>query len=130
MCSSNLFGQNEFFWDLVGSEKQDINHCVSVYTVLPPASALLGRVSALEDELRQKAETLKSIQSEMVQSKKDLAAKELSVQRTQNELSLAQARVAKESERVKSQTNFAAATTTENNLHIGLCILWDPNFRN
>lgn len=58
-------------------------------------------MSALEDELCAKAGTLKSLQNEMVQSKKELAARELSIQKARDELSLAHTRMAKESERVK-----------------------------
>lgn len=47
-----------------------------------------------------KAETLKSIQNEMVQSKKKVAATEISLQRARDELSLAHTRMAQESERV------------------------------
>lgn len=59
-----------------------------------------SRVTALEEELSVKTGTLKSIQSEMVQSKKELGARELSLQKVSNELSLAHARTAQESERV------------------------------
>nr|XP_046262160.1 centromere protein F isoform X2 [Scatophagus argus] len=62
-------------------------------------SALQSRVSALEEELSVKAGTLKSIQNEMMQSKKELATKELSIQRARDELSLAHTRMAQESER-------------------------------
>ncbi|XP_054453098.1 centromere protein F [Anoplopoma fimbria] len=58
-----------------------------------------SRVTALEEELCAKAGALKSIQSEMVQSKKELGSRELSLQKAHNELSLAQARMAQESER-------------------------------
>ncbi|KAI3351653.1 hypothetical protein L3Q82_020496, partial [Scortum barcoo] len=58
-----------------------------------------SRVSALEEELRAKAGTLKSVQNEMVQSKKELATKDLSIQRARDELSLAHTRMAQESER-------------------------------
>ncbi|XP_068182020.1 centromere protein F isoform X2 [Antennarius striatus] len=62
-------------------------------------SASMSRVSTLEEDLRVKNETLKSIMKEMAQSKKDLSAKELSIQRAQNDLSLVQTRMAQESER-------------------------------
>ncbi|XP_041800647.1 centromere protein F isoform X2 [Chelmon rostratus] len=62
-------------------------------------SALRSRVSALEEELCAKAGMLKSVQNEMVQSKKELAAKELSAQRARDELSLAHTRIAQESDR-------------------------------
>ncbi|KAK1904182.1 Centromere protein F [Dissostichus eleginoides] len=58
-----------------------------------------SRVSALEAELCGKAEALKSIQNEMVQSKKELAAKDVSIQKARNELSVAHTRMAQESER-------------------------------
>ncbi|XP_017263922.1 centromere protein F isoform X2 [Kryptolebias marmoratus] len=60
---------------------------------------LQSRVSALEDRLAEKVGTLKSIQNEMVQTKKELAAKELSLQKTCEELSLAQTRMAQDRER-------------------------------
>lgn len=63
-------------------------------------SALQTRVSALEEELRVKAATMKSIQNEMVQSKKELATRELSIQKARDELSLAHMRMAQENERV------------------------------
>lgn len=62
-------------------------------------SAMQSRLSALEEELCAKAGMLKSIQNEMVQSKKELATKELSAQRARDELSLAHTRIAQESER-------------------------------
>ncbi|XP_071362910.1 centromere protein F isoform X2 [Trachinotus anak] len=62
-------------------------------------SEMRSRVSCLEEELSVKAGTLKSIQNEMVQSKKELAARELSLQRARDELSLAHTRMTQESER-------------------------------
>ncbi|XP_076595605.1 uncharacterized protein LOC143326029 isoform X2 [Chaetodon auriga] len=62
-------------------------------------SALRTHVSALEEELCAKAGMLKSVQNEMMQSKKELAAKELSAQRARDELSLAHTRMAQESDR-------------------------------
>uniref|UniRef100_UPI0037E7E456 centromere protein F n=1 Tax=Semicossyphus pulcher TaxID=241346 RepID=UPI0037E7E456 len=62
-------------------------------------SEMRSRVSALEEELSVKAGTLTSIQNEMVQSKKELAARELTVKRARDELSLAHTRMAQESER-------------------------------
>ncbi|XP_010787106.1 centromere protein F isoform X2 [Notothenia coriiceps] len=58
-----------------------------------------SRVSALEAELCGKAEALKSMQNEMVQSKKELAVKDVSIQKARNELSVAHTRMAQESER-------------------------------
>lgn len=75
-------------------------------------------MSRLEEELSVKAGTLKSIQSEMVQSKKELAARELSLQKARDELSLVHTRITQESERVKTLLLTDAAgggtTTTEN----------------
>lgn len=72
-----------------------------VYMVHPVSlSVLQTRVSALEEELSAKAAAMKLIQNEMAQSKKDIAAKELSVQKGRDELSRAQTRMAQESERV------------------------------
>ncbi|XP_070819389.1 centromere protein F isoform X2 [Chaetodon trifascialis] len=62
-------------------------------------SALRTHVSALEEELCAKAGMLKSVQNEIMQSKKELAAKELSAQRARDELSLAHTRMAQESDR-------------------------------
>ncbi|XP_034546257.1 centromere protein F [Notolabrus celidotus] len=62
-------------------------------------SEMRSRVSALEEELSVKAGTLKSIQNEMMQSKKELTAKEHNIQRARDELSLAHTRMAQESER-------------------------------
>lgn len=63
-------------------------------------------MSALEEELCVKAATMKSIQNEMAQSKKELAARELSIQRARDELSLAHTRMAQESERVNICTRL------------------------
>ncbi|XP_073342824.1 uncharacterized protein [Pagrus major] len=60
---------------------------------------LRSRLSALEEELCSKATMLKSIQSELTQGKKDLAARELIIQKSRDELSLAHTRMAQESER-------------------------------
>lgn len=62
-------------------------------------SELRSRISSLEEELRVKAEALKSTQNEMVQSKKELASRDLSLQRARDELSLAHTRMAQDSER-------------------------------
>ncbi|XP_023263124.1 centromere protein F-like [Seriola lalandi dorsalis] len=62
-------------------------------------SEMQSRVSCLEEELSVKAGTLKSIQNEMVQSKKELTARDLSLQRARDELSLAHTRMTQESER-------------------------------
>lgn len=79
-----------------------INQYLSVFMVHLPVSlsALQTCVSALEEELCAKAATMKSIQNEMVQSKKELATRELSIQKARDELSLAHMRMAQESERV------------------------------
>ncbi|XP_076015553.1 uncharacterized protein LOC143007935 isoform X2 [Genypterus blacodes] len=58
-----------------------------------------GRVSALEEELRVKTERLKSSQVELVQSRKELNTSELSLQKVQDQLTVAQTRSAQESER-------------------------------
>ncbi|KAG7214352.1 hypothetical protein INR49_023130 [Caranx melampygus] len=58
-----------------------------------------SRVSCLEEELSVKTGTLKSIQNEVLQNKKELAARELSLQRARDELSLAHTRITQESER-------------------------------
>ncbi|CAN9515072.1 unnamed protein product [Ophioblennius macclurei] len=61
-----------------------------------------SRISALEEELSGKAQALKSIQNEQTQSKKELAAKELSLQRARDELSAAQTRIAQDSDRASA----------------------------
>ena len=60
-----------------------------------------------------KAEALKSTQNEMVQSKKELASRDHSLQRARDELSLAHTRMAQESERVIVIT-ITGGTTMEN----------------
>ncbi|XP_078116583.1 uncharacterized protein LOC144524302 isoform X1 [Sander vitreus] len=62
-------------------------------------SEVRSRVAALEEELCAKAGMLKSIQNEMVQSKKELTARELSLQKARDELSLAHTGMAQERER-------------------------------
>ena len=66
-----------------------------------PSSEIRSRISALENQLSEKVGTLKSIQNEMVQTKKELAAKEGSLQKARDELSLAHTRMTQDSERVK-----------------------------
>lgn len=75
----------------------------------PPASAseIQNRVRALEGELSEKVGTLKSIQNDMVQTKKELAAKELGLQKARDELSLMQTRMAQDREKVKTRTTTA-----------------------
>lgn len=89
-----------------------INQYVSVCLVhtLASLSEMRSRVSCLEEELSVKAGTLKSIQNEVVQNKKELAARELSLQRARDELSLAHTRITQESERVKSHSSAATDT--------------------
>ncbi|RVE67384.1 hypothetical protein OJAV_G00102300 [Oryzias javanicus] len=65
-------------------------------------TVIQSRVAALEAELSAKVGTLNSIESRMEQTKKELSAKELSLQKTRDELSLAQARMAQESERASA----------------------------
>ncbi|XP_061541517.1 centromere protein F [Phycodurus eques] len=55
--------------------------------------------ASLEEQLSVKTETLKSLQFEMAQGKKKMAATELSLQRAHNELSVAHTRITQESER-------------------------------
>lgn len=83
--------------------------------VLPPASvsALQTRLAAFEEELSSKAALIKSIQNEMVQSKQELAAKEISVQRARDDLSLAHTRMAQETERVNIRSNANITEATE-----------------
>lgn len=54
--------------------------------------------------MSEKVEMLKSIQSELMQSKKELAAKEISLQKTCEELNTATTRMAQDRERVKTPT--------------------------
>lgn len=71
--------------------------CVSVCLVHPSetSSEIQRRVSSLEEDLSVKDSMLKTTQSELVQCKKELAAKELNLQKTLT-------RIAQESERVKT----------------------------
>ncbi|XP_029369058.1 centromere protein F isoform X2 [Echeneis naucrates] len=62
-------------------------------------SEMRNHVSHLEEELSVKAGMLKTIQNEMVQSKKELATREVSLQRVRDELNLAHARITQENER-------------------------------
>lgn len=75
-------------------------------------------MAALKEELSAKAALIKSIQNEMAQSKKELAAKEISVQRARDELNLAHTRMAQENERVTIQIN-----ETEETKHYRVCCL-------
>ncbi|MEQ2184715.1 hypothetical protein GOODEAATRI_010985 [Goodea atripinnis] len=67
----------------------------------PPASSLelRSRVSALDSQLSEKVGKLRSIQNEMGLMKKELAAKELSLQKTQDELNVARARMVQDKDR-------------------------------
>ncbi|MEQ2273629.1 hypothetical protein XENORESO_006642, partial [Xenotaenia resolanae] len=60
---------------------------------------LRSRVSALESQLSEKVGKLRSIQNEMGLMKKELAAKELSLQKTQDELNVARARMVQDKDR-------------------------------
>lgn len=77
-------------------------------------------MTALKEELSSKAALIKSIQNEMAQSKKELAAKEISVQRARDELNLAHTRMAQENERVTIQSN---ANETKETKHYRVCCL-------
>lgn len=77
-------------------------------------------MTALKEELSSKAALIKSIQNEMAQSKKELAAKEISVQRARDELNLAHTRMAQENERVTIQSN---ANETKETKHYWVCCL-------
>ncbi|KAM9740399.1 uncharacterized protein ACNS7B_011852 isoform 1-T1 [Menidia menidia] len=83
----------------VVGEKEKV--CKTEAEVCPPVHSpeIQSRVLILEDQLSETVRTLKSIQSEMVQTKKELAAKELGLQRARDELSSAHTRMAQESER-------------------------------
>lgn len=61
--------------------------------------------------MSEKIEMLKSIRSELVQTKKELAAKELSMQKTCEELNMAQTRMAQDRERVKTPTDSEGGAT-------------------
>ncbi|KAM6923430.1 uncharacterized protein FYW49_005861 [Xenentodon cancila] len=63
------------------------------------ASEIQNRVIHLEEELSEKVRALKSIQSDMLQTKKELAAKELSLQKALDELSVGHTCMAQERER-------------------------------
>ncbi|XP_061581547.1 centromere protein F [Cololabis saira] len=70
-------------------------------------SEIQNRVILLEKELSEKVGTLKCIQSDMAQTKKELAARELSLQKARDELSMAHTCMAQERDR---------ASTTEQKL--------------
>lgn len=76
-------------------------------------------MAAVMEELSSKAALIKSIQNEMAQSKKELAAKEISVQRARDELNLAHTRMAQEKERVTIQSN---TNETEETKHSWVCL--------
>ncbi|XP_013861195.1 centromere protein F isoform X2 [Austrofundulus limnaeus] len=63
------------------------------------SSELQSHVSALEETVSEKVEMLKSVRGELMQTKKELAAKELSLQKTCEELNVAQTRMAQDRER-------------------------------
>ncbi|KAM6952676.1 uncharacterized protein PEZ65_014130 isoform 1-T1 [Lycodopsis pacificus] len=91
---TDVIGQGQSETRVCGKEK---NHRTETDTA--SLTDAWSRVTALEEELCAKAGTLKSIQSEMVQSKKELGTTELSLQKARDELSLAHTRMAQESER-------------------------------
>ncbi|XP_031718669.1 centromere protein F isoform X3 [Anarrhichthys ocellatus] len=91
---TDVIGQGQSETRVCGKEK---NHRTETDTA--SLTDAWSRVTALEEELCAKAGTLKSIQSEMVQSKKELGTRELSLQKACDELSLAHTRMAQESER-------------------------------
>ncbi|XP_061690821.1 centromere protein F isoform X2 [Syngnathoides biaculeatus] len=62
-------------------------------------SQMRHHAASLEEQLSVKTETLKSLQAEMAQAKKKMAAAELGLQRAHNELSVAHARISQEGER-------------------------------
>ncbi|XP_071387018.1 centromere protein F-like [Centroberyx affinis] len=62
-------------------------------------SELQSRVCALEGELHAEAQRLKASHEELVQSSKELASRELNLQRARDQLGLAHTRMAQESER-------------------------------
>lgn len=77
--------------------------CLYLFCLLYTAASLSemqSRVSGLEEELSAKVKMLKSIQSEMAQSKKELTARELSLQKARDEISMAHTRISQESQRV------------------------------
>ncbi|KAG8003967.1 Centromere protein F [Nibea albiflora] len=85
--------------DVICQVQLDQGFCEKEKDCRRETDTMQSRLSALEEELCAKAGLLKSIQNEMVQSKKELATKELSAQRARDELSLAHTRIAQESER-------------------------------
>ncbi|XP_057706964.1 centromere protein F isoform X2 [Corythoichthys intestinalis] len=70
--------------------------CTQADTTL---SQMRCQMASLKDELSLKATTLKSLQDEVAQGKKKMAATEISLQRAHNELSVAHTRISQESER-------------------------------
>ncbi|XP_036932274.1 centromere protein F isoform X2 [Acanthopagrus latus] len=85
--------------EVVGQGQSEQGICGKETDYRAETDTLRSRLSALEGELCSKATMLKSIQNELTQSKKELAARELIVQKSRDELSLAHTRIARESER-------------------------------
>lgn len=71
-------------------------------THLTAASELRNRLVDLEGEMRVKAQALNTIQNEVSQNKKQLAAKEVTLQKLRDELGLAHTRMAQEGERASA----------------------------
>ncbi|CAL8264237.1 unnamed protein product [Lota lota] len=66
------------------------------------ASELQGRVCALEAELRAEAERLKASQDRLGRTQKELAAAEINLQKSRDQISLAQTRTLQESDRASA----------------------------
>ncbi|XP_055015263.1 centromere protein F isoform X2 [Boleophthalmus pectinirostris] len=65
-------------------------------------SELRSHLTDLEEELRVKVQTINTIQNEVAQNKKELAAKEISLQRLRGDLTLAHTRMSQEEERAST----------------------------
>ncbi|XP_010896678.2 centromere protein F [Esox lucius] len=67
-----------------------------------PVAELQGRVRAVEGELKAECERFRQTQDALAAARKDLTAREQSLQRTKDELSLAHSRISQETDRAQS----------------------------
>ncbi|KAF0039818.1 hypothetical protein F2P81_008053 [Scophthalmus maximus] len=96
----NMLDRQEI--DLVpgfGNQQPQAAYRVTAAVVVISVSEIQSRLACLEEELSAKARSLKSIQNDLMQSNKELAARELSLQKAGTELSLARTRMTQEGER-------------------------------
>ncbi|XP_062249682.1 centromere protein F isoform X3 [Platichthys flesus] len=92
--STDVITQGQLAVGLCGKEKDNRTETDTV-----SLSEIKSRVSCLEEELSVKTRTLKSIQNDLVQSKKDVTSREIGLQKARDELILSHTRITQESER-------------------------------